>query len=60
MDAYAIDALLRDYIAEVLRVLENPHRPNLIPAPDAERRATACRIRESMESEEFDRLQDTS
>lgn len=57
MDAYEIDTVLRDFIAGVLRVLDNPHRPDLIPAIEAECRASATRIRDSMPADEFEKLQ---
>jgi len=57
MDACALDMLLRGFIAEVLRVLANPQRPDLIPAIDAECRAAAYHIRESMAPDAFERLQ---
>jgi hypothetical protein len=55
--ACGIDRLLRDFIAGVLRVMQHPHRPDLIPAIDAECRAAAYRIRESMSADDFERLQ---
>lgn len=58
MDAYELDRLLRDFIAGVLRVLERPHRADLIPAIDAECRASAPRIRESMAPDEFEKRQE--
>lgn len=57
MDAYQLDALLRDFIVGVLRVLEKPHRPDLIPAIEAECRAAAYLVRESMQADEFERIQ---
>ena len=57
MDASEIERLLRGFIAEVLKVLTNPHRPDLIPAIEAECRAAAYRIREGMAADEFERLQ---
>jgi hypothetical protein len=56
MTAYEIDMLLRDFIAGVLRVLEHPQRPDLIPAIEAECRA-AYLVRESMQADEFERIQ---
>ena len=58
MTAADIDRLLRDFIAGVLGVLERPHRPDLIPAIEAECRAAAYFVRESMEPETFARLQE--
>lgn len=58
MDPNRIDAMLRDFVGEVLRVVtDNPHRPDLIPAIDAECRGTAYLVRESVEPDEFERLQ---
>ncbi|MFX1716759.1 hypothetical protein [Paraburkholderia sp. A1RO-5L] len=57
MQAHEVDMLLRDFIAEVLKVLTNPHRPDLIPAIEAECRASAACIRDGMSPDEFERLQ---
>jgi hypothetical protein len=58
MDSYVIDAVLRDFIAEVLQVLSNPHRSDLIPAIEAECRAAAAIIRDNIPADEFERLQE--
>ncbi|MFM0752598.1 hypothetical protein [Paraburkholderia strydomiana] len=58
MDAYEIDAILRNFIAGVLRVLDNPHRPDLIPAIEAECRAAAARVRDRMPADEFEKRQE--
>lgn len=58
MDAYEIDAVLRNFIAGVLCVLDNPNRPDLIPAIEAECRAAAARVRDRMPADEFEKRQE--
>jgi hypothetical protein len=58
MDVFQLDALLRDFIAGLLRVLDKPQRPDLIPAIDAECRAAAARIRNSLPADEFEKRQE--
>ncbi|CAB3783479.1 hypothetical protein [Pararobbsia alpina] len=58
MDACALDMLLRDFIAEVLRVLERRrHEPDLKPSLDAVCMAASARIRNEIPPDDFERLQ---